>query len=56
MFEDLGSYMSSLSLLKGLGPRVLYPGHGPAIRDSMQKIDEYIEHRLERERQVGMPF
>lgn len=45
--------MQSLSRLKHLAPRVLYPGHGPVVRDSMQKIDEYIEHRLERERQVS---
>ncbi|KAL5493222.1 hypothetical protein EMCRGX_G014369 [Ephydatia muelleri] len=52
VFEDLGSYMHSLSRLKSLAPRVLYPGHGPAIRDSMHKIDQYIAHRLERECQV----
>jgi hypothetical protein len=31
---------------------VLLPGHGPRIEDPYGKIDEYIAHRLDRERQV----
>ena len=31
---------------------VLLGGHGPAVATPYQKIDEYISHRLERERKI----
>jgi hypothetical protein len=31
---------------------VLLGGHGPAVAAPYQKIDEYISHRLERERNI----
>ena len=31
---------------------VLLGGHGPAVATPYQKIDEYISHRLERERNI----
>jgi len=49
---DLADYLRSLRRMKDLGPRVLYPGHGPAAWDGAAKLDEYLEHRLDRERQV----
>ena len=52
VFEDFADYMSSLHLLLSLAPCVLYPGHGPVVTDPTLKVTEYIEHRMERERQV----
>ena len=51
VFEDLGSYLRSLHRLKSLSPSLLYPGHGPVIRDTA-KIQQYIDHRMAREKQV----
>ncbi len=52
MFEDFGSYMQSLYRLRDLVPTTLYPGHGPVVMDGLDKINQYIEHRLAREKQV----
>jgi glyoxylase-like metal-dependent hydrolase (beta-lactamase superfamily II) len=49
---SLADYMRSLERLKGLDLSLLYPGHGPEIREPQAKIDEYIEHRLMRERRL----
>ena len=49
---DLGQYLESLRLVRGLSPRRLLPGHGPPVTEPAQVIDEYIAHRAERERQV----
>lgn len=49
---DMAVYLRTLERLRGLQPRRLYPGHGPPIEDPDAKLSEYIEHRLERERQV----
>src|SRR5690606_17311008 len=42
---DLADYMASLRRLLALEPAVIYPAHGPAIRDAAKKIREYIAHR-----------
>ena len=47
--------MHSLGLLQQLEAVTLYPGHGPHIQSKpavAAKIEEYIHHRLERERQI----
>ncbi len=49
---DLLDYMNSLRRLLELEPKVLYPAHGPAIRDASGKIREYIAHRELREAQI----
>jgi glyoxylase-like metal-dependent hydrolase (beta-lactamase superfamily II) len=49
---DLLDYMASLRRLRGLDVRRIYPAHGPVIEDGPARIDEYIAHRLERERQI----
>ena len=49
---DMAAYMRSLTTMAALGPRVIYPGHGPAVWSAMDKLREYEEHRRERERQV----
>jgi glyoxylase-like metal-dependent hydrolase (beta-lactamase superfamily II) len=49
---DLGQYLRSLRRMQELGARTIYPGHGPVVFDARAKLDEYIEHREEREQQV----
>jgi hypothetical protein len=49
---DLAQYLRSLERMRGLGARTIYPGHGPVVFDAAAKLEEYVEHRAERERQV----
>src|SRR2546430_5059378 len=49
---DLLDYMNSLKRLQGLEVRRIYPAHGPVIEDGPGRIQEYIDHRLMRERQI----
>jgi glyoxylase-like metal-dependent hydrolase (beta-lactamase superfamily II) len=48
----MGRYIESLRALRARHPRKIYPAHGPVREDAIPLIDEYIAHRLERERQV----
>jgi glyoxylase-like metal-dependent hydrolase (beta-lactamase superfamily II) len=49
---DLAAYLRSLDAMLALGARSLYPGHGPVVHDASAKLEEYRQHRLERERHV----
>lgn len=49
---DLAQYLRSLHRMQELNPRVIYPGHGPIVLDARAKLDEYVSHREDRERQV----
>jgi glyoxylase-like metal-dependent hydrolase (beta-lactamase superfamily II) len=49
---DLVAYLRSLGRMRELRPRTIYPGHGPVVLDAMAKLDEYIEHRAMREREI----
>jgi len=49
---DLGQYLDSLRRVQALGVERIYPAHGPVIEDAPAKIQEYIDHRLLRERQI----
>lgn len=48
----MGDYLRSLRTLRARNPRRIFPAHGPVREDAVALIDEYIAHRLERERQV----
>ena len=48
----MAAYLDSLRRLRELDLEAIAPGHGPFVWDPRAKIDEYIEHRLERERKV----
>jgi endoribonuclease LACTB2 len=52
VFEDLYDYMKSLDKILKLSPSVIYPGHGDVIDDPVERIEYYINHRNERERQI----
>jgi glyoxylase-like metal-dependent hydrolase (beta-lactamase superfamily II) len=49
---SLGAYLDGLRRLRALGVLRLFPGHGPVVEDVTGKLDEYVEHRLERERRI----
>jgi endoribonuclease LACTB2 len=49
---DMDDYLASLARLAALAPRTLFPGHGPAVKNAVSKLREYIEHRLWREQRV----
>lgn len=49
---DMAAYMRSLARLKDVALSRIYPGHGDMIDTPGAVIDEYIRHRLDRERQV----
>jgi glyoxylase-like metal-dependent hydrolase (beta-lactamase superfamily II) len=48
----LGPYLEGLRRLRALGVERLHPGHGPEVGDGDAKLEEYIAHRLERERRI----
>lgn len=55
VFSDLGALLNSLRFMVGLQPERLYTGHGPHLESreaSVNKIQEYIGHRLDREREI----
>ena len=50
--EDMGGYLDALRRLRDRDLDVILPGHGPPVRDPRAKLDEYIAHRLDRERRL----
>ncbi len=52
IIEDAAQYLDSLYLVGDLAVARLEPGHGDAMDDAASVIDDYIDHRLERERQI----
>ena len=49
---SMSAYIESLRHLRDLDLEVLCPGHGPIVWEPAAKLDEYISHRLERERML----
>lgn len=49
---NLGDYLQSLVRIRDLNPARLLPAHGPVVEDPIKLIDEYIEHRRQREAQI----
>jgi glyoxylase-like metal-dependent hydrolase (beta-lactamase superfamily II) len=48
----LTAYLQGLAKLKRRALEVLCPGHGPPVDDPAAKLDQYVAHRLERERRL----
>ena len=50
---DVRAYLSTLERFRALPHlKILLGGHGPAVGAPRAKIDEYLSHRLERERDI----
>lgn len=49
---SLRDYLESLRRLASLDPRLAWPGHGDVIDAPVERIQTYLAHRAERERQV----
>lgn len=49
---SLVAYLDGLARLGRRRPTVLCPGHGPLVHDPAAKLDQYISHRLDRERRL----
>jgi glyoxylase-like metal-dependent hydrolase (beta-lactamase superfamily II) len=55
VLPDAGSliaYMDSLRRLQQLDLELICPGHGPWVNDPAAKLEEYVEHRMMRERRL----
>ena len=50
---DMAAYLDSLAKIRRLRLRSIAPGHGHLITDPGAAVDEYVRHRLDRERQVS---
>lgn len=48
----LTGYLAALRRLRALDLELLCPGHGPLVTDPAAKLDQYIAHRLDRERRL----
>ena len=48
----LSGYLAGLARLRARELALICPGHGPLVEDPAAKLDEYVAHRLERERRL----
>jgi ribonuclease/clavin/mitogillin len=49
---DMKDYLASLDRLLETKPGCIYPAHGPVVPGGVAKLEEYREHRLQREELV----
>ena len=49
---SLAAYLDSLRRVRERDLDVIAPGHGPYVWDPAAKLDEYVAHRLDRERRL----
>jgi glyoxylase-like metal-dependent hydrolase (beta-lactamase superfamily II) len=49
---NMAAYLDSLRAMKALAPTAILPGHGPVIDTPEVVLQDYIDHRLDREQQV----
>jgi glyoxylase-like metal-dependent hydrolase (beta-lactamase superfamily II) len=48
----LAAYLEGLARLRDQALEVICPGHGPVVEDPGERLDQYMAHRLERERRL----
>jgi glyoxylase-like metal-dependent hydrolase (beta-lactamase superfamily II) len=49
---DLGMYLASLQRLREEPVDTILPGHGPLVANGVEHLQQYIDHRLGREREI----
>lgn len=49
---DMDAYVATLERLIEVAPKTLFPAHGPAVKNAVERLREYVEHRLWREERV----
>jgi glyoxylase-like metal-dependent hydrolase (beta-lactamase superfamily II) len=49
---DMAAYLDSLRKMIALAPAAILPGHGPVITEAQALLQQYLDHRLQREQQV----
>ena len=49
---DMTQYLDSLALLLGRDDEIYWPTHGTCIRNVKEYVQAYIDHRLDREKQI----
>lgn len=49
---SMTQYLASLRRVRDLDIQMIYPGHGPAIQDGNDRIDQYIAHRERRAQDI----
>lgn len=50
--SDLAGYLDALRALRAKPLELICPGHGPPVTDPAAKLDEYLAHRMDRERRL----
>src|ERR1041385_4962455 len=48
----MATYFASLRRMQALPVRALFPAHGPVMANAKTKIQEYLDHRIERETKI----
>ena len=48
----MATYLESLRRMQALQVTALFPAHGPAMANAKGRIQQYLDHRLERERKI----
>ena len=48
----MATYFDSLRRMQALDVTALFPAHGPVLANAKEKIQEYLDHRLDREKKI----
>jgi len=48
----MATYFDSLKRMHALPVTALFPAHGPVIANAKEKIQEYLDHRMDREKNI----
>ena len=48
----MATYLDSLTRMHALPVTALFPAHGPVMANAKAKIQEYLDHRLDRESRI----